>query len=67
VAAGESPVTDFRPDTDFHRSIALPASALAAAGGRVVITSDQSFVPAERDGSPDRRRLGVRMFSVRVR
>jgi hypothetical protein len=67
VRAGDSPVTDFRPDTDFNRSIALPASALAAAGGRVVVTSDQSFVPAERDGSPDRRRLAVRMYSVRVR
>jgi hypothetical protein len=67
VRAGDRPVADFRPDTDFHRSIVLPASALAAAGGRVVVTSDQSFVPAERDGSPDRRRLAVRMYSVRVR
>jgi hypothetical protein len=67
VAVGDTSVAEFRPDADFQQSIILPASALAAADGRVVLTSDRSFVPGERDGSADRRRLAVRMYDVRVR
>jgi hypothetical protein len=67
VAAGGDVMAEFSPGADFTQSITLPASALAAASGRVVITSDRSFVPAERDGSADRRRLAVRMYGVRVR
>jgi hypothetical protein len=67
VAVGDTPVTEFRPDADFEQSIRLGAAALSIADGRVVLTSDRSFVPGERDGSADRRRLGLRMYGVRVR
>jgi hypothetical protein len=40
---------------------------LSAANGDVVIACDKSFVPAERDGSLDKRRLALRIYSYRVR
>ena len=52
---------------DFMASIVLPAAQLAEAGGRVEIRSDQSFVPAERDGSADRRRLSLRIYGAAAR
>ncbi len=67
VSIGETPLVEFRPAADFLQQVTLPAAALEAAGGRVVLTSDQHFVPGEREGSPDRRRLAVRMYSVKVR
>ena len=45
----------------------LPADALAEADGRVAIISDKFFVPAERDGSPDKRHLALRIYSYAVR
>ena len=44
----------------------VPADALAAAAGLLTIQTDKTFVPAERDGSADNRRLGLRVFGVRV-
>ena len=57
----------FSPADDFMQEIVLPASTLAAARGEVVITSDKFFVPADRDGSLDRRRLALKIYSYRVR
>jgi hypothetical protein len=57
----------FSPSSDFSYSVVLPADALAAADGRVVIGSDKSFVPAERGGSPDKRRLALKIYSYAVR
>lgn len=56
-------VARFSPSTDFRQVILLPADVLAAAAGRVVIESDKWFVPGERDGSPDKRRLALRIYS----
>jgi hypothetical protein len=39
---------------------------LAACGGRISIETDRTFVPDERDHNGDRRRLGLRVFSVRT-
>jgi hypothetical protein len=44
----------------------VPAEALAAAGGAITIDTDQTFVPAEVDRATDRRRLGLRVFAIRV-
>jgi hypothetical protein len=67
VTVGDAVVGEFRPSSDFTHEITLPHAALAASDGRVVITSDRHFVPGERDGSPDKRRLSVRVYSVGVR
>jgi hypothetical protein len=47
-------------------TFAAPADAMAASGGRLTIRTDKTFVPAERGGVPDFRRLGLRVFSISV-
>ena len=47
-------------------SFDVPAAALAASGGAVTIETDHTFVPAERGGTGDQRRLGLRVFAIRV-
>jgi len=44
----------------------VPADALAASNGAVTIESNRTFVPAERSGGADHRRLGLRVFAIRV-
>jgi hypothetical protein len=56
----------FSPAADFQQRIVLPAGALTAAQGRVVMQSDRSFVPGERDRTGDRRRLALRIYSYSV-
>jgi hypothetical protein len=60
-------IARLNPSADFTREIVLPADALAEADGRVMIVSDKFFVPAERDGSPDKRHLALRIYSYAVR
>ncbi len=67
ISAGEREVARFSPSADFTQSVVLPADALAAADGRVVIVSDKFFVPAEREGSQDQRHLALRIYSYSVR
>ena len=56
----------FNPSADFRQEVVLPADALAAADGRVVVSSDKFFVPAER-GFADKRRLALKVYSYAVR
>jgi Protein O-mannosyl-transferase TMEM260-like len=67
VAVGDREIVRFNPSADFTQEIVLPADALAAADGRVVISCDKFFVPAQRDGSPDQRHLALRMYSYSVK
>jgi hypothetical protein len=67
VSVGEREIARFNPASDFTQSIVLPGDALASANGRVVITSDKFFVPAQRDGSADQRHLALRIYSYVVR
>ncbi|MDQ3347039.1 MAG: hypothetical protein M3545_03635 [Acidobacteriota bacterium] len=59
-------IARFSPASDFREDIVLPAAALSDANGRVVLESDQWFSPGDRDGSPDRRHLAVRIYSYAV-
>jgi hypothetical protein len=47
-------------------SVDVPGDALAASGGLLTIETDRTFVPAERDGGADNRRLGLRIMAIRV-
>jgi Protein O-mannosyl-transferase TMEM260-like len=49
---------------DFNADVAVPGALLAKAGGRIVLTSDQMFIPGDREGTADRRHLAVRLYSV---
>jgi hypothetical protein len=64
VRAGDHEVARFTPTSDFTQIIRLPAAHVAS--GRVTIHSSRTFVPADRDGGPDRRRLGLRIYSVAI-
>jgi hypothetical protein len=52
---------------DFSEDVTLPAGRLESAGGLVEVEADQSFVPAEREGGADRRRLALRIYDLTVR
>jgi hypothetical protein len=67
IAAGDREIARFSPSDDFTQEIVLPADALAAADGRVVVTCDKFFVPAQRDGAADQRHLALRMYGYSVK
>jgi hypothetical protein len=67
VRAGEHVLIRFAPAGDFTQEIGVAASLLESAGGLLVIETDRTFVPAETGASPDRRRLGLRLFEVSLR
>jgi len=49
-----------------HWSFEVPLDALEASGGAITIETAQTFVPAERGGGSDRRRLGLRIFDISI-
>jgi hypothetical protein len=67
VRAGVRTLGSFIVGRDQMMTVALPADALADAAGAVSIETDQTFVPAEREGSRDHRKLGLRVFDVDIR
>jgi hypothetical protein len=67
VTVGGRQIARLSPSSDFTETITLPAGALAAAAGRVVVESDRWFVPADRDRSPDRRHLALKIYSFSVK
>jgi hypothetical protein len=67
VTVGDREAGRFLPSADFSQEIRLPAAALAAADGRVELTSDLWFSPADRSGAADRRHLALRIYGVSVR
>jgi hypothetical protein len=66
VRAGQQLLGRVELRADFTVRIGVRRPTLEAAGGQLVLTTTQTFAPAERDGSADRRRLGLRLFSVEV-
>ena len=64
-AGGRELATAVLPDAR-QWTIDVPADALAAASGVLTIETDRTFVPSEQGRPPDQRRLGLRVFSVRV-
>jgi hypothetical protein len=67
IRAGTQVLATAQPSSDFELSVKVPAAALAASDGMLTIETDQSFVPHERSGSPDRRTLGLRIFRFEIR
>jgi hypothetical protein len=66
LLAGERVLAELQPSADYTWEVQIPADALAASGGIVTLTTDQTFVPDERTGNGDRRRLGLRVYEFRV-
>ena len=66
VRAGEQVLGTFSPSADFEETISLPADAVTLSSGRVTIETDLTLSPSQQ-GSPDRRVLGLRLYSVAIR
>ncbi len=64
VWSGEARLASVALSADFVVRLGVYASRLQAGGGTLRLTTTQTFAPAERSGSPDRRRLGLRLFAV---
>jgi hypothetical protein len=64
VRAGDHEVAHFTPADDFTETVHVPAAHLSS--GRVTIHPGRTFVPGDRDGGPDRRRLGLRIYDVKI-
>ena len=67
IRAGTQLLGTAQPYEDFELTVKVPAAVLAAAEGMVTVDTDKTFVPHERSGSPDKRRLGLRIFRFDVR
>jgi hypothetical protein len=66
ISAGDRVVAEVTPNEDFTIEANIAADVLAAANGVITVTSDQSFVAGEREGTADPRRLALRVYSVVV-
>jgi len=44
----------------------VPAEVLIQSGGTVTIETDEVYLPGQAEGTADARRLGLRVFEVRV-
>jgi hypothetical protein len=66
LRAGAREVGRIRPDRDFVWRVYVSAEAVREAGGVLTLSTDRVFVPDERTGHGDRRRLGLRIFDVEV-
>jgi hypothetical protein len=66
VSVGDRVLSEITPTADFTTEVAIPGEALTAANGRIVLTSDRSFVAGEREGTADRRKLAMRVYLLTV-
>lgn len=56
----------FTASDDFVQTVDLPAALFTVSPSRITIETDQTFVPAEREDTGDRRQLAQRFFRVDV-
>jgi hypothetical protein len=61
VKAGPRVLLERGLASDLDLTVRIPFADLAGAAGLVVIETDQTFIPAERGESADRRPLGLRV------
>ncbi len=66
VRCGEVVLGKVALSGDFEVRMGVLEGQLLAGQGRIVLTTSQTFAPAERSGTSDRRRLGLRLFEVRL-
>ena len=67
IVAGDQEVTKTSLSGTETWEFTVPGAVLAKAGGVLTIETDRTFVPAERGGGADNRRLGLRILSIHVR
>lgn len=66
VRVGDRVLLDRAVSEDFEWDLRVSGQDLAASGGIVTLTTDQTFSPYERGENADHRTLGLRVFGVSV-
>jgi hypothetical protein len=66
VTAGARTIASFWPDADFTWRITIPAADLERGGGAIAIETDRVYLPGPAEGTADERRLGLRVYEIRV-
>ncbi|MBI4263868.1 MAG: DUF2723 domain-containing protein [Acidobacteria bacterium] len=66
VTAAGRVVDFFQPAADFEWSVTGPADDVDRAGGAIAIEVDRVYLPGRAEGTPDERRLGLRLYETRV-
>jgi hypothetical protein len=66
ITAGGRLMSELAPSDNTVIDVTVPPDVLRAGDGLVVLETNQTFVPAERGGALDQRRLGLRIFGVSV-
>jgi hypothetical protein len=66
ISAGGQELDRLSPAADFEWGIPIAAEAIARANGEIVITQDRAYLPGVAEGTNDPRRLGLRLFDIRV-
>jgi hypothetical protein len=66
VRAGGRAIASFRPDADFEWRVTVPAVDLERGNGAIAIETDRVYLPGPAEGTADERRLGLRVYEIRV-
>jgi hypothetical protein len=66
ATAGAIRIGTWSVSNEDRLTIDVPLDAIVASDGQIAIETTQTFVPGERDGGPDRRRLGLRVFEMHM-
>jgi hypothetical protein len=66
VTAGGRTVAQLSPADDFSWTVSVPRETVGAAQGAIAIETDRVYLPGPAEGTTDARRLGLRLFDVRV-
>lgn len=66
LSAADRVLARLQPSSDWMWDVVVPADAVAAAHGELVLETSHVFIPSEITGSPDTRRLGLRVFAIDV-
>lgn len=66
VTAAGRVIGEFSPSADFEWSVDVPAADVVNAGGAIAVECNRVYLPGEAEGTADARRLGLRLYDVRV-
>jgi hypothetical protein len=66
VSAAGQVVGQFSPGADFEWGVTIPMPLMAKADGTITLALDRAYLPGAAEGTSDARRLGLRLFDLRL-
>ena len=68
VTAAGRVIAELRPRgrDDFTWNVTVPEEAVVAAAGAIAVETDRVYLPGAAEGTADARRLGLRLFEVKL-